>query len=100
MGSILIELGALMRSTPTTLAPAGEVAAWCDAKAAVLTRMARHNTTLAEDVLRLAGQARAARQHAARVRSTASADPVPAGDSCLDHTAWGCPLLPAALRAA
>lgn len=95
MDTILIELGALLRSTPTTVASAGEVAAWHEAKAELLTRIADHHATPQEDVLRLTGQARAARRRAVRARSGQGPGGIFSGDSCLDHTAWGCPTLPA-----
>ncbi|MGH3950123.1 MAG: hypothetical protein ACRDSE_13525, partial [Pseudonocardiaceae bacterium] len=74
----------------------GDVATWYEAKAVLLAKIAGAGGTPDEKMLPLAAQARAARQHAAKVRAESPDLELRAhtGAGCLDHTAWGCPVLP------
>lgn len=98
MNGILPQIGALMRSTPTTHAQAAEVADWYEAKAVLFSRIAQSAATPPREALRLAKLARDARGHAELVRAEAVAH-LDEDSPCLDHTAWGCPPLAPVLTA-
>jgi len=68
-GSVLVEMGELVRATPQLGAPAVQVAAWYERKAQLLDHIARSGDSGSS---RIAALARQVHQHAARLAVRAS----------------------------
>jgi hypothetical protein len=68
MSTLLGDMGALLRAVPTASATAEEVAIWYERKARLFERIATEPGATADGCTRAADQARAAREHASRLR--------------------------------